>query len=76
MSFDWKCGVTNAVLTVLVYLLLLKVVGGGAGQAMANSAHWYEALETLLLVSAFIAFNVNGMVFSACKVPDGIKYTL
>ena len=57
LSFDWKCGVTNAILTVLVYLLLLKLIGGSAGHLYAESATWYESLEVLLLVGTFLAFN-------------------
>jgi len=65
LSFDWKCGVTNAILTVLVYLLLLKLLPG-SGKLMNESANWYESLEVLLLVGALVAFNVNAMLFSAC----------
>ncbi len=65
LSFDWKCGVTNAILTVLVYLLLLKLVPN-SGKLMHQSDNWYESLEVLLLVGALVAFNVNSMLFSAC----------
>jgi hypothetical protein len=65
LNFDWKCGVTNAILTVLVYLLLLKLLPG-SGNLMNDSSNWFESLEVLLLLSAFVAFNVNGMLFNAC----------
>lgn len=65
LNFDWKCGVTNAILTVLVYLLLLKLLPG-SGNLMSESSSWFESLEVLLLLSAFVAFNVNGMLFNAC----------
>jgi len=65
LSLDWKCGVTNAILTVLVYLLLVKVLPG-SGKMMNESANWYESLEVLLLVGSVVAFNVNGMLFSTC----------
>ena len=65
LSVDWKCSLTNAILTVLVYLLLLKLMPT-AGSPMAVSTNWYESLEVLLLVGAFVAFNVNSMVFSTC----------
>jgi hypothetical protein len=66
LSVDWKCSLTNAILTVLVYLLLLKLMPT-AGSPMAVSGNWYESLEVLLLVGAFVAFNVNSMVFTSCS---------
>jgi hypothetical protein len=65
VSVDWKCGVTNAILTVLVYLLLLRLVPNSGG-SMHESDRWYQSLEVLLLVGALVAFNVNTMLFSAC----------
>ncbi len=72
LSFDWKCGVTNAILTVLVYLLLLKLLPG-SGRLMSESAVWYESLEILLLVGALVAFNVNSMLFSACVTSNAMS---
>lgn len=68
-SVDWKCGLTNSIVTVLVYLLLLKLMSSG-GRPMSESSNWYESLEVLLLVSAFVAFNVNGMLFTTCTTPN------
>ena len=72
LSLDWKCGVTNAILTVLVYLLLLKLVPSG-GKPMSESPVWYESLEVMLLVGALIAFNVNSLLFSACVTQNAIN---
>lgn len=72
LSFDWKCGVTNAILTVLVYLLLLKLLPG-SGKVMHDSPNWYESLEVLLLVGALVAFNVNAMLFSACTSSNAMN---
>ena len=72
LSLDWKCGVTNAILTVLVYLLLLKLTSS-AGKLMNDSANWYESLEVLLLVGALVAFNVNSMLFSACVTSNAMS---
>ena len=72
LSFDWKCGVTNAILTVLVYLLLLKLLPG-SGKLMNDSPVWYESLEILLLVGALVAFNVNAMLFSACVTSNAMS---
>lgn len=77
LTFDWKCGVTNAILTVLVYLLLLKLLSSNAtsnvGQPLNSSQNWYESLEVLLLASALVAFNVNSMLFSACTTANAIN---
>ena len=72
VSVDWKCALTNAILTVLVYLLLLKVVPN-SGSLMHESMHWYESMEVLLLVGAVVAFNVNSMLFSACKTSTAMN---
>ena len=71
LTFDWKCGVTNAILTVLIYLLLLKLLPG-SGRVMHESQNWYESLEVLLLVGALVAFNVNAMLFSACTTSNAM----
>lgn len=66
LSLDWKCSLTNAILTVVAYLLLLKLFSG-AGRPLHESAHWYESLEVLLLVASVVAFNVNSMLLSSCS---------
>lgn len=73
LSFDWKCGVTNAILTVLVYLLLLKLLPE-SGRLMHESSQWYLSLEVLLLVGALLAFNVNAMLFSACTTSNAMSF--
>jgi hypothetical protein len=72
---DWKCGVTNAILTVLVYLLLLKLLPN-SGKLLSASDNWYESLEVLLLVGSLVAFNVNSMVFSSCVSVGAAKQAL
>jgi hypothetical protein len=72
LTYDWKCGVTNAILTVLVYLLLLKLLPG-SGKLMHESVQWYQSLEVLLLLSALVAFNVNSMLFSACTTSNSVN---
>jgi len=65
--FDLKCSVTNAILTVLIYLLLIKLIGPNSGKPLATSPNWYESMEILLLASAIIGFNVNGILFGSCS---------
>ena len=72
LTYDWKCGVTNAILTVLVYLLLLKLLPG-SGKLMHESVQWYQSLEVSLLLSALVAFNVNSMLFSACTTSNSVN---
>ena len=72
LTFDWKCGVTNAILTVLVYLLLLKLLPN-SGRLMNESGSWYESLEVLLLLGSLVAFNVNAMLFNACKTSNAMN---
>ena len=73
LSFDWKCGLTNAILSVLVYLLLLKLLPSGSGRLMHDSLNWYQSLEVLMLVSVLVAFNVNGMLFSTCMSSNTVS---
>ena len=65
LALDWKCGVTNAILTVLVYLLILKLLPT-AGMPLSQSTQWYLSMEVLLLLSALVSYNVNLMLFTAC----------
>lgn len=68
MLFDWKCATTNAILTVLVYLLIVKLVGTDAGKSLNESTNWLKSMEILLLLSAFVAFNANLMLFGGCRL--------
>ena len=66
MAFDLKCAVTNAVLVVLVYLLILRVLGMGAARTVSEGEPSFKSLEVLLLVAAFIAGYVNTYLFPSC----------
>ena len=66
MAFDLKCSVTNAVLVVLVYLLILRVLGLGAARTVSDGETPFRSLEVLLLVAAFIASYANTYLFSSC----------
>lgn len=73
MSIDVKCSVTTAILTVLVYLLLVnifsKVYTSGVGQPMDKpDTEWYKSMEIFVLVSVIIAYNINNYLFTSCKV--------
>jgi len=71
MSIDVKCAVTTAILSVLVYLLLVNLlsrvlVDGGVGKEM-NETEWFKSIEVIMLVAVFIAFNLNHYLFTSCK---------
>ena len=71
MSIDVKCAVTTAILSVLVYLLLVNLLSrvwteGGVGREM-NDTEWFKSMEVLMLVAVFLAFNLNNYLFTSCK---------
>lgn len=71
MSIDVKCAVTTAILSVLVYLLLVNLlsrvwVDGSVGKEM-NETDWFKSMEVVMLVAVFIAFNLNNYLFTSCK---------
>ena len=82
VSINVKCAITTAILSVLVYLLLVnlltRVWGSDVGKEMTQKITnesgtsvientWYKSMEVIMLVSVFIAFNFNGYLFSSCR---------
>ena len=72
MSLDWKCGMTTAILSVLIYLLLVnlltRVWGNDVGKEMNDAlSGWYKSMEVVMLASVFIAFNLNNRLYTSCK---------
>jgi len=69
LSINWKCSTTVAILTVLVYLLLITAlknnVGEDVGKAMEET-EWFKSMEFLLFVSAFLANWLNSKLFTTC----------
>ena len=66
MAFDLKCSVTNAILVVLVYLLILRILGLPSAKTVAEGDAGFKSLEVLLLVAAFIASYANNYLFASC----------
>jgi hypothetical protein len=70
MSISLKCSVTTAILSVLVYLLLVnlldRAIGQGVGEEM-NKTEWYKSMEIIMLVSVLLAYNINTQLFVSCK---------
>lgn len=68
-SFDWKCGITTAILTVLIYLLFIYIGSSSDpsfGKTELQSGDWHKSCEFLLLIAAFIAYIVNQNIFDRC----------
>ncbi len=70
MSIDVKCSVTTAILSVLVYLLLVNLLSrvwpAGVGEEM-NKTEWYKSMEVVMLVSVLIGYNINSQLFTSCR---------
>jgi hypothetical protein len=77
MSIDVKCAVTTAILSVLVYLLLVNLLSrvwtqpdelgkSTVGKEM-NDTEWFKSMEVIMLVAVFIAFNLNNVFYTSCK---------
>jgi hypothetical protein len=72
MSIEVKCAVTTAILSVLIFILLVslfkmnKVEGVGKSLDEENT-EWFKSMEVLMLLAVFIAFNLNTYLFTSCK---------
>ena len=72
MSIDVKCAITTAILSVLIYLLLVNLLsrfwGPEVGKGMNEpGVEWFKSMEIVMLVGVFIAFNFNNYLFNSCK---------
>jgi hypothetical protein len=73
MSIDVKCAITTAILSVLIYLLLVNLLQRSMGEGDVsvgkemNQTEWYKSMEVLMLVAVFFAFNLNNYLFTSCK---------
>ncbi len=72
MNFDWKCSITAAILTVLIYLLMVKLVShDNRPVTLSTTEDVFRSDAFLVLVSAFIAFVVNANLFQGCGKTNG-----
>ena len=72
MSIVVKCSITTAILSVLVYLLLCNLLERYLGEdanvgTEMNKTEWFKSMEIIMLVSVFIAFNLNNYLFTSCS---------
>lgn len=73
-DWQWKCGITIAVLTLLIFILIgwaLNATGAiGAGKKSLNDMQGQgfgeimQSMEVMLFVSVFLAYQFNRMWFS------------
>ena len=77
MSIDIKCSITTAIISVLVYLLLVNLLSRvwptstGATTSVVgaemNNTEWFKSMEIIMLVSVFLAYNINNKLFTSCS---------
>ena len=70
---DWKCSLTTALLTVLVFLFLSQLfevkgdaAGATAGVYGANEGDFFNNTELVLILSVFIGYLLNVTLFKDC----------
>ncbi len=71
MNIDWKCSITLAILTVLIYLLLVNLlskVWGPTTGTSGESVEWFKSMEAVLFYTAIISYNVNQRLFASCRM--------
>lgn len=72
MDLDWKCAITTAILSVLIYLIMINLLSKDAnkvGKSISEpDVSWYESNEILMLGSVFLGFLLNGYLFQSCKL--------
>jgi hypothetical protein len=72
MGSDWKCAITTAILSVLIYLIIVNIFGtkeNKVGKSMNDEGvNWYESVEIIMLISVIIGFSLNGVLFQSCSV--------
>jgi hypothetical protein len=69
MAINWKCSITLAILTVLVYLLLVNLMTGMMGPGVGTeNVEWYKSMEAVLFYSVLISYNLNQSLFVSCRM--------
>lgn len=66
---DWKCSLTTALLTVLVFLFLsqlFEVKGESVGDFGTKEGDFFNNTELVLILSVFIGYLLNVTLFKDC----------
>lgn len=69
MSIDWKCTITLAILTILIYLLLVNILTNVWGPDVGKEgAEWFKSMEAVLFYTVVISYNLNQQLFASCRM--------
>ena len=63
---DWKCSLTTALLTVLVFLFLTHLFDVKGDVATLNEGEFFNNTELTLILSVFIGYLLNVTLFKEC----------
>ena len=67
-NVDWKCAFGTAIISVLIYCLLITYIIPNGGVKLQYASEWWTSLEFLMLISVFVGYNLNNNFFTLCKV--------
>lgn len=67
MAINWTCTVTFALLTLIVYLILCEIIHNKEQDGVKRT-EWWAACETLILVGAAVAYNLNQWFYPPCRM--------
>ena len=61
------CAVTNAVIALIIYILLVKFINGNITPETYTISKKYEnCLELFIIISVFLSFIVNKIFINGC----------
>ena len=72
MALDFKCAISQCILTgIIYYLLMLMLFMGLTTGRMVNEEYNNNIRLIIITVSAFAAYLVNGFIFGGCGTTTG-----
>ncbi len=63
---DWKCSLTTALLTVLVFLFLSQLLEVKGENSATGEGDFFNNTELVLILSVFIGYLLNVTLFKDC----------
>ncbi len=67
-NIDLRCAFGTAIISVLIYCLLVTLIVPDGADKLQTSPEWWKSLEILMLISVFVGYNLNNNFVSLCKV--------